>query len=128
MGKKSSMFFKKHTKCCTLVMFTHNIYSHKDVLYSRLQKKEELLVLDDFLGFLSKKSVKEKVAVAIIAVSEVDKIVCSQCKALYTREILLEAQVCFVFISEVFKRTGNFSEEIEAILRKSLTTLYGLTF
>jgi len=56
MSKKSSTFFEKHTKCCTLIIFAHNIYSHKDISYRRLQKKEELLNLDDFHGFSSKKS------------------------------------------------------------------------
>ena len=70
MIKKSSTFFEKHTKCCTLMMFAHNIYSHKDILYRRLQKKEELLNLDDFLGFSSKKSRKEKVVVATVAVTK----------------------------------------------------------
>ena len=40
------------------MIFIHNIYSHKGVSYQRLQKKEESLNLDDFLGFLSKKSGK----------------------------------------------------------------------
>ncbi|MHC4307455.1 MAG: hypothetical protein ACYSR7_02385, partial [Planctomycetota bacterium] len=56
MNEKSSTIFEKHTKCCTLMMFAHNIYSRKDISYRRLQKNEELLNLDDFFGFLSKKS------------------------------------------------------------------------
>jgi hypothetical protein len=42
------MFLEKYTKCCTLVIFTHNIYSHKDIPYLGLHEKE-LLDLDDFL-------------------------------------------------------------------------------
>ena len=60
MSEKSSTFFEKHTKCCTFTMFTHNIYSRKGVSYRRLRKKEELINLDDFLWFLSKKVEKEK--------------------------------------------------------------------
>jgi hypothetical protein len=50
------------------VIFTHNIYSHKGVSYHRLQEKEELLNLDDFFRFLFKKSEKENVVVAAVAV------------------------------------------------------------
>jgi len=48
VNKKSSTFSAKYTKCCTLGSFMYNIYSCKDISFHELQKKRELLILEEF--------------------------------------------------------------------------------
>ncbi len=57
-----------------------------------------------------------------------DKTGGSQRKVLCVKGLLLEAQVHFMLTSGILRIVGDFQEEIEAILRKLLTNMSGLTF
>ncbi len=70
VNKKSSTFSAKYTKCCMLVSFMYNIYSHKDVSFHELQKKRELLIFRGiFLNYYSENVIKERVVAFLTAVA-----------------------------------------------------------
>ncbi len=80
-----------------------------------------------FLDFYFNKSVKKRCCSCYCSF-KVDKAGCSQRKVLCVKWLLLEAQVHFMLTSGILRRVGDFQEEIEAILRKLLTNMSGLTF
>ncbi len=70
VNKKSSTFSAKCTKCCMLVSFIYNIYSHKDISFHELRKNRELLILEEFfLNYYSENVIKERVVALLTAVA-----------------------------------------------------------
>jgi hypothetical protein len=59
-NKKSSAFFEKHTKYCTLLMIIHNIYSRKDILLQELERGVEVLRFNEFFLYLAGTQAQEK--------------------------------------------------------------------
>ena len=57
VDKMSSTFSAKYTKCCMLVGLIYNICSHKDISFHELQKKRELLILEEFILIFTQKNV-----------------------------------------------------------------------
>ena len=55
VNKMSSTFSAKHTKCCMLGGFIYNIYSRKDISFHELQKKRELLIIEEFFLIITQK-------------------------------------------------------------------------